>query len=166
MKTLTLVAAAAWPLLAALPPPAAAHGDQPHAAKAAAPISTERHPWGQQGDPKKAVRTVRVTMADTMRFSPDRFEIRRGETVTFEVHNAGKVMHEFVIGTEGELVQHAELMKKHPGMEHDAPYMAHVPPGQRQLMRWRFTEPGTFLAGCLLPGHWEAGMKATLIVKE
>ncbi len=164
MKALTLFAAAAVALPAALSLPAAAHGDQPHAARAAAPISTERHPWGQQGDPKKAVRTVEVTMADTMRFSPD--QIRRGETVTFEVYNAGKVMHEFVIGTESELVHHAELMKKHPGMEHDEPYMAHVPPGQRQRISWRFTEPGTFLAGCLLPGHWEAGMKATILVKE
>ena len=152
-------------LLIALPLAAAAHGDS-HGRKAGAPLSTEKHPWGQEGDPKKAARVIKVSMADTMRFTPDRFEIRRGETVTFEVANAGQVMHEFVLGTEAELVKHAELMKKFPDMEHDAPYMAHVKPGNRQRISWRFTEPGTFLAGCLLPGHWEAGMKATITVKE
>jgi hypothetical protein len=35
-------------------------------------------------------------------------------------------MHEIVIGTREELQAHAELMKKHPNMEHDEPYMAHV----------------------------------------
>ncbi|TSE28345.1 hypothetical protein Tther_02140 [Tepidimonas thermarum] len=40
-------------------------------------------------------------------------------------------MHEIVIGTPEELAAHAELMKKHPGMEHDEPHMAHVPPGRR-----------------------------------
>ncbi len=151
-------------LLAALPLSALAHGDS-HSKKAG-PISTERHSWGQEGDPARATRVIKVSMADTMRFTPDRIELRKGETVTFEVANRGKLMHEFVIGTEEELVKHAELMKRFPDMEHDAPYMAHVKPTARQRISWRFTEAGTFLAGCLLPGHWEAGMKATLIVKE
>lgn len=153
-------------LLAACAAPAWAHGDKAHAPKSAAPISAEQHPWGRQGDPARARRTVRVDMADTMRYTPDRLQIRRGETVTFEVHNRGRVMHEFVIGTREELQRHAELMKRFPDMEHDAPYMAHVKPGARERITWQFTEAGSFLAGCLIPGHWEAGMQATLTVKE
>ena len=160
MKTLTFLLACGLPIAAA------AHGDEHHPRDPKAPISTEHHPWGQEGDPRQARRTVRVAMADTMRFTPDRIEIRRGETVTFELRNQGRLLHEFVIGTPDELAQHAELMKKFPDMEHDAPYMAHVKPGTRQRITWRFTEPGTFHAGCLIAGHWEAGMKATLIVKE
>ncbi len=161
MKTILIGLALALPLAAL------AHGNAPHTAKPAhAPISTERHPWGMQGDPKRATRTIRVTMRDTMRFEPARFEFRRGETVTFVVHNAGRAMHEFVIGTEAELVAHAEAMKQHPDMEHDEPYMAHVPPGRTQRLTWRFTEAGEFLAGCLVAGHWDAGMRATIRVKE
>ena len=145
---------------------AAAHGEMAHPAKKPAGISTEQHPWGREGDPKKAVRSIRVDMADTMRFTPDRIEVKRGQTVTFVVRNAGKVMHEFVIGTLPALNEHAELMKKHPGMEHGQPYMAHVEPGRTQRIHWTFTEAGTYHAGCLLPGHWEAGMKATITVKE
>jgi uncharacterized cupredoxin-like copper-binding protein len=150
----------------ALPPAVWAHGETHGAAKAAAPISAEQHPWGRQGDPNKATRTVRVTMSDAMRFDPSQLTLKRGDTVTFVVHNAGRLMHEFVIGTQAALGEHAELMKKHPGMEHDAPYMAHVAPGKTQRITWTFTEAGDFLAGCLVAGHWEAGMKANLHVKE
>ena len=65
-----------------------------------------------------------------MRFTPAEIKIRQGETVRFEARNSGKMMHEMVLGTMKELKEHAELMKKHPGMEHDEPYMAHVAPGK------------------------------------
>ncbi|MBM3344096.1 MAG: plastocyanin, partial [Betaproteobacteria bacterium] len=90
---------------------------------------------------------------------------KRGEIVRFNVKNSGKVMHEMVIGTMKELKEHAELMKKHPNMEHDEPYMAHVSPGKTQQIVWQFTKPGEFFYGCLLPGHFEAGMIGKIIVK-
>ena len=150
----------------ALPSVAWAHGEAHGGPKAAAPISADQHPWGRQGDPKQATRTVRVTMSDAMRFDPSQLTLKRGETVTFVVHNAGRLMHEFVIGTTAALDEHAQMMKKHPGMEHDEPYMAHVAPGRTQRISWTFSESGDFLAGCLVAGHWEAGMKAQLRVKE
>ena len=110
------------------------------------------------------MRTIEVDLADTMRFTPSQVRVKRGDTVTFVARNSGKVMHEMVLGTEAELKAHAEVMKKHPGMEHDAPYMAHVPPGKKQEITWTFDRPGTFMYGCLIPGHWEAGMKGTIVV--
>jgi uncharacterized cupredoxin-like copper-binding protein len=73
-------------------------------------------------------------------------------------------MHEIVIGTSAELVQHAEMMKKFPTMEHDEPYMAHVPPGQRGDIVWTFNRPGNFEFACLIAGHFEAGMRGTIRV--
>ena len=127
-------------------------------------ISKEEHAWGRQGDPKKAVRAIDIDMNDDMRFTPSKVKVKRGETVRFVVRNSGKVMHEMVIGTEAALRRHAELMMKHPGMEHDEPYMAHVPPGGKEEIAWTFTKAGTFMYGCLVPGHWEAGMKGTVVV--
>lgn len=127
-------------------------------------ISTEVQPWGQEGDPRKATRTITINMADTMRFSPAQLKVKKGETVRFVVRNTGKVMHEMVIGTEEELAKHAELMKRFPEMEHDAPYMAHVKPGTTEEMTWTFSKPGTFHYGCLEPGHWEAGMRGSIVV--
>ena len=130
------------------------------------PMSKEEHPWGREGDPRKAVRTIEVDMNDDMRFRPGEIRVKRGDTVKFEVRNSGKVMHEMVIGTEPELRKHAELMRKHPGMEHEEPYMAHVQPGKKEVIAWTFTKAGTFMYGCLIPGHWEAGMKGTIVVTE
>ncbi len=147
--------------------PAFAHGDK-HAVegkKEAKAISTEEKEFGREGDPKKATRTVRVDMSDKMRFSPASLTVKQGETVKFVVKNSGKVMHEMVIGTMKELKEHAEMMKKHPTMEHDEPYMAHVAPGKTETMVWQFTKAGEFNFGCLVPGHFEAGMVGKITVK-
>ena len=140
------------------------HGQAGHGTASKKVISADEHAWGREGDPRKASRTITVDMADTMRFTPSEMKVKRGETVRFVVRNTGKVMHEMVIGTQEELARHAEVMKKHPGMEHEAPYMAHVEPGGRQEITWTFTKPGTFMYGCLVPGHWEAGMKGSILV--
>jgi uncharacterized cupredoxin-like copper-binding protein len=145
-------------IAAASAQPALGHGDQDHSNKAKAQISRDEHPWGREGDPKRAARTIVITMSDAMRYSPDRLDVKKGETVTFVVENKGKVMHELVIGTDKDLKAHAEMMRKHPGMEHDEPFMAHVAPGKRRTLTWQFTRDGEFLFGCLVPGHFEAGM--------
>jgi uncharacterized cupredoxin-like copper-binding protein len=134
-----------------------AHGDNAHA-KQAGPVKKEQKDWGIAGDAKAAKRTVDVGMLDTMRFTPDRLEVREGETVRFRVRNNGKVMHEFVIGTKAENDKHAELMLKFPTMEHDEPYMAHVAPGKTGEIVWTFNRPGDFDFACLIAGHYQAGM--------
>ncbi len=143
-------------LMAALGATAFAHGDQAH--KPAGPVKLEQKAWGIAGDPKKVTRTIEVKMADNMRFTPDLVEVRQGETIRFVHMNGGKVMHEFVLGTKPELDEHAALMKKFPGMEHDEPYMAHVGPGKKGEIVWNFNRVGDFDFACLLPGHYEAGM--------
>ena len=142
-----------------------AHGDAHKAKPGAGAISAEEHAFGRQGDPNKVVRTVKIDMADTMRYAPSGIAVKRGETLRFEVKNSGKVMHEIVFGTLKDLKAHAELMRKHPGMEHDEPYMAHVAPGKTERLVWQFTKPGEFYYGCLVPGHFEAGMVGKVIVK-
>lgn len=150
--TASLVAGQTW-----------AHSEKP--GKKTAAISTEEKSFGKAGDAKKAVRTIDVDMSDKMRFTPSALTIKQGETVKFVVKNSGKTLHEFVLGTKKELQEHAELMKKHPGMEHDEPYMAHVAPGKSETIVWQFTKSGEFHFGCLLPGHFEAGMVGNVTVK-
>lgn len=123
-------------------------------------------PFGQAADPAKAGRTVAVDMGDTMRYSPAEITVRRGETVRLVAKNNGKVMHEMVLGTIQDLREHAEMMRKHPGMEHDEPHMLHVAPGKTGVMGWRFTRAGEFYYGCLVPGHFEAGMVGRIKVME
>ncbi len=143
--------------------PAQAHGDA-HSKTAATAVRKEQKPWGIAGDAKAARRTIEVRMLDTMRFVPDRIAVRQGETVKFVVKNAGKVMHEFVIGTRKELDEHAALMVKFPGMEHDEPYMAHVAPGKTGVLVWNFNRAGEFDFACLIAGHYQAGMVGKIVV--
>lgn len=81
-----------------------------------------------------------------MRFTPEAIEVRQNEIVRFVVRNSGKQMHEMVLGTMTELKQHHALMQKLPGMEHEA-------------------RPGEFHYGCLIPGHFEAGMIGRINVR-
>lgn len=145
-----------------------AHTGEKHAdAKKLAAISTEEKAFGRQGDPKKVDRTIKVDMNDMMRFNPSDITVKQGETVKFVVTNSGKVMHEMVLGTMAELKEHGEMMRKHPGMEHDEPYMSHVAPGKTEEMVWQFTKPGEFNYACLVAGHFEAGMtgKVNVVAK-
>lgn len=168
LRKLTLAAAvASLGAVSLMPAVVLAHGDS-HAKKAAAKpahINAEEHAFGRAGDPKKVSRTIQVGMDDTMHFTPGDLVVKRGETIRFVVRNDGKVMHEMVIGTLKELREHAELMRKFPGMEHDEPYMAHVAPGKREAIVWQFTKAGEFHYACLVPGHLEAGMIAKITVK-
>ena len=158
--TITLAAA-----LLAQPLAARAHGDEAHKKKAGAP-KKEQKAWGIAGERRHARRTVAVQMLDTMRFVPERIDVKLNETVRFTVRNTGKVMHEFVIGTKPENEAHAALMMKFPDMEHDEPYMAHVQPSKKAEIVWRFTKPGEFHFGCLIPGHFEAGMIGKIRVAQ
>ena len=140
------------------------HEAKPHASKDTDYSKAEQHAFGRAADPKKAKRTVRVEMTDQMRFHPAEITVKRGEIVRFVPVNKGQVLHEMVLGTMDELKKHAELMKKHPGMEHDEPHMAHVAPGKQGEMGWQFNRAGEFFYGCLIPGHFEAGMIGKVVV--
>ncbi|MGQ3051289.1 MAG: cupredoxin domain-containing protein [Roseateles sp.] len=143
--------------LAALSGSAWAHGDEKHG-KTAAPLKKEQEAWGIAGDAKKVTRTVTLKMTDNMRFTPDRIEVKLGETLRLVVHNDGKMLHELVIGTKKELDEHAALMLKFPNMEHDEPYMTHVDPGKKGEIVWTFNRAGEFDFACLIAGHYQAGM--------
>jgi uncharacterized cupredoxin-like copper-binding protein len=149
---------------------AQAHGNNPHGGHGAAAqhgsmMQAEQRTWGIVGDPKKVDRTIRIKMTDDMKFTPNVISIKKNETIRFEIQNAGKVMHEMVIGTKQELDQHAAMMKKYPNMEHDEAYMAHVGPAKSGSIVWRFNKEGDFDFACLIAGHYDAGMVGKIQVR-
>ncbi len=131
------------------------HGGMPGHASAA----------GRAGDPAKVSRTVPVQMDDTMRFTPAEISVKAGETIRFFIVNKGQLAHEMVIGTREELDEHAEMMKKMPGMKHAEPNQINLAAGQRGGIVWTFDKAGTFAFACLVPGHKEAGMTGTIKVQ-
>ena len=140
-----------------------AHGNQEHMEKMKFdPVENE---FGNYQPGLKPNRVIEVVMTDAMRFTPDRITVKQGEVIRFIHVNSGQIMHEFVLGTPDSLDEHAEMMKKFPGMEHEEPYMAHVPPGKEGEVVWKFSKAGEFAFGCLIPGHYDAGMKGKVIVQ-
>jgi uncharacterized cupredoxin-like copper-binding protein len=123
---------------------------------------------GEPGDPKKPARIVQVTMGETdgkMVFVPAKVEVKKGEQVKFVLRNNGELDHEFIMATTAENLKHGEAMKKNPDMEHDDPNGKRLAPKKADEIVWKFTKAGQFEYSCLIPGHREAGMVGTIVVK-
>ena len=159
----TLLLAAALIVASSTSAPTRAHTGAAHSKKSG-PVHKEQKDWGIAGDAKAVTRTVEFKMTDNMRFTPDRLEVKEGETLRLRIRNSGQVLHEFVLGTKKELDEHAAQMIKFPTMEHDEPYMAHVPPGKTGEIIWTFNRAGEFDFACLIAGHYAAGMVGKLKV--
>lgn len=132
------------------------------------------------------VRLELVTMSDHA-FTPNRFEARVGERVTYRILNVGTVRHEAVLGDGARQDDHARAMREwtatsvpggagrsraprtarsvaaHPGM--NDPFAVLVEPGSSGEITISFDRPGTLILGCHEPGHWEAGMRADITVR-
>ncbi|MBW0171035.1 MAG: cupredoxin family protein [Hydrogenophaga sp.] len=121
---------------------------------------------GKPGVAAKVTRTIKVDMTDAMRFNPATIDVQQNETVRFLITNSGKVKHELVLGTEQELKEHYEVMKKNPEMEHDDPNMVTLAPGKNGEVIWQFTKAGKVDFACLQPGHYDAGMKGAVTVAK
>jgi len=120
---------------------------------------------GRPGDPANVNRTIKVTMDDTMRFTPNQLNFKAGETVRFVVRNNGKIRHEMVIGSVAELKEHAQMMRSNPTMQHADSNMITLAPGESGDVIWQFDKSGSFDFACLVPGHLEAGMTGKIKVK-
>ncbi|WP_298704453.1 cupredoxin family protein [uncultured Variovorax sp.] len=121
---------------------------------------------GKPGVASKVTRTINVDMTDSMRFTPADITVRQGETVRFVVKNSGQVKHELVLGTEKELKEHYEAMKKNPEMEHADPNMVTLAGGKTGEIVLQFTKAGKVDFGCLQPGHYDLGMKGAVTVSK
>jgi uncharacterized cupredoxin-like copper-binding protein len=111
-------------------------------------------------------RVVAVTMTDELRFVPDMFIVSVGETVRFEVTNAGAIRHEFFIGDTDAQADHEAEMLEMGGMAHDEPNGIAVDPGESKVLEHTFATTGTVLIGCHERGHYDAGMVATVTVDD
>jgi uncharacterized cupredoxin-like copper-binding protein len=112
---------------------------------------------------------VEVAMVD-IAYEPDHVTVPAGEEITFRFTNDGAINHEATIGTAEEQEAHAQEMAAtgdHEGMDHggaDDPSLT-LGPGASGELTHVFAEPGEYLIGCHVPGHYEAGMVVTVTVE-
>jgi copper-transporting P-type ATPase V len=108
-------------------------------------------------------RMVQVAM-DEFSYSPSSMSVRAGETVRFVFRNDGHVVHEAVIGDAAAQEAHEQGMAgTGSGHAHGA-VAVEVRPGAEATLVHRFDHAGEVLVGCHEPGHYAAGMKATVAV--
>ncbi|PIT74110.1 hypothetical protein B9Z31_09720 [Limnohabitans sp. G3-2] len=123
-------------------------------------------------------RSVAVNMDDLMRFTPSQIEVQAGETIRFVVSNSGQTAHEMVLGSEEDIRLHAEAMQQAAakgqgpnggsshgtGHDHGAGAAIRVAPGQSGELVVTFPEASLVQMACLIPGHYEAGMRGSIQV--
>ena len=119
---------------------------------------------GEPGDPNKPARTIEIALSE-MSYEPSNIDVKRGEQIRFVLRNVGREDHEFLLATTKENLAHAEVMKKHPHMEHDDPNGARLAPNKTAEIVWKFTKSGTFEFSCLIPDHRDYGMVGHVTVK-
>lgn len=93
--------------------------------------------------PSPGAREIRVTATD-FAFSPDRIELRVGETVNLVLVDEGSLPHDLTIPALGLSLA--------------------VEPGETASAALTAPRPGTFRFFCSVPGYRAAGMVGTLVV--
>lgn len=114
-------------------------------------------------------RSVEIQMDDQMRFTPSKVDVREGETIRFVVRNAGQTAHEMVLGSDAQIREHAQAMQQGAGHgdghSHGTGAAITVAAGQTGELVVRFDQASTLQMACLIPGHYEAGMRGTVRVQ-
>ena len=122
-----------------------------------------------------AGRVIEVTMNE-FAFSPRSITLRPGETVTLKFTNVGSVEHEFMAG-RAPVPSHGYsedwLKRAVPALaNHTHPGEEHFGEGIRVSADWGHQvtlvvpeEKGSYEFGCFIAGHYESGMKGSIIVR-
>jgi uncharacterized cupredoxin-like copper-binding protein len=123
---------------------------------------------GKPGTAQQAKRTVDITMSESddgkMVFQPAVLKVKQGETIRLMFTNKGETDHEFVMDVHEGIMEHKALMEKFPEMEHADPNSIRLAPGARGEIVWTFANAGEFGFACLIPGHYDSGMKGDISV--
>jgi uncharacterized cupredoxin-like copper-binding protein len=111
-----------------------------------------------------APQRIDVRLTDEMRIEPAEMNVPAGVPVTFVVTNVGQIEHEFYLGDEAAQQEHEEEMLSGEPM-HGHSNAVTVAPGATEELTFTFAQ-ADWLAGCHIPGHYPAGMKATITVTD
>ena len=104
--------------------------------------------------------TVEVGI-DQSRFDIGSLRVREGTLVELVVQNDDPIDHELVIGDADVHARHADgTERRHPPV----PGEVSVAPGDRGKTFFEFTEAGSVVYACHLPGHVAYGMEGTIEV--
>ena len=139
---------------------------------------------GEKGSEESVDRVIKVSMYDNY-YKPNKFKIKKNETIKFVVENKGELVHEFNIATKEMhfkhqpemmmMVEHEilladkidkkkmmEMSKKNPAMAHSHSNSVLLSPGDTAELIWKFSNTVDIEAACNVPGHYDVGMIAKI----
>lgn len=101
-----------------------------------------------------APRVVRILATPQLRFLPATVTVQAGETITFQVTTMGPVVHEFMVGPAAAVEADQEGTAE----------IADIGMMQAKSLTYTFAGSGPFAFACHAPGHYEAGMRASIVI--
>ena len=110
--------------------------------------------------PDDGATPVEVTLTDSMEIKPGKMTVEAGKPVRFVITNDGALDHSFFLGSDKEQKQR-EVGQGAPGPDR----YVEVPPGETVTLLYTFPSDGRIIAGCVVPGHYSAGMKANITIE-
>ena len=139
---------------------------------------------GSKGKLSDVSRTIQVKMYDNY-YEPNSFNIKKGETIKFEVINAGELVHEFNIANAMMHIKHQPEMEKmveneillgdkidkdkmqkmaamDKSMGHSHSNSVLLAPKEKGILIWKFENAVNIEVACNVPGHYQAGMIAAV----
>ena len=142
---------------------------------------------GSKGNANNVSRVIKVIMYDNY-YVPNSFQINSGETIKFEVENAGELVHEFNIANKMMHMKHQPEMEKmveneilfadsidkdkmkkmakmDKSMGHSHSNSVLLEPKQKGDIIWKFDNAVNIEVACNVPGHYQAGMIAKVNIK-
>ena len=142
---------------------------------------------GSKGNANDVSRVIKVIMYDNY-YEPSSFQINAGETIKFEVENAGELVHEFNIANKMMHINHQPEMEKmveneilfadsidkdkmkkmakmDKSMGHSHSNSVLLEPKQKGDIIWKFVNAINIEVACNVPGHYQAGMIAKVNIK-
>ena len=142
---------------------------------------------GSLGKESKVTRVIKVIMYDNY-YEPNLFQIKAGETIKFEVENAGELVHEFNIANKMMHMKHQPEMEKmveneilfadsidkdkmkkmakiDESMGHSHSNSVLLEPKQKGDIIWKFDNAVNIEIACNVPGHYQVGMIAKVDIK-
>ena len=142
---------------------------------------------GTKGKESEVSRTIKVVMYDNY-YEPSNFSIKSGETIKFEVINAGELVHEFNIANAMMHKKHRPEMEKmveneilladsidkdkmkkmakiDKAMGHSHSNSVLLEPKEKGNIIWKFENAINIEIACNVPGHYQVGMIAKVEIK-
>ena len=139
---------------------------------------------GVKGSEENVDRVIKVSMYDNY-YKPNKFKVKKNETIKFVVENKGELVHEFNIATKEMHLKHQpemmmmveheilladkidkkkmmEMSKKNPAMAHSHSNSVLLSPGDTAELIWKFSNTVDIEAACNVPGHYDVCMIAQI----